>query len=457
MKRILCLLLIILVCAAFAPPAHADGAVTLKIDDTNVYDGMDKSYQDGYVPRVSNGYATLVLPLIATGDISGNVITATPNLGDASSSPFVFKNYQKTIALNDNAVGGGGTVSSYLVRFDFELKSGRVNGVYPVTTDISAQTADGESVQRSFTSYVTITDGKNPNAPDKTPAPAHQPKIIISGYTIDPDPVVAGGEFTATVTLKNTSDKKAVYNAFVTVSCDSPNFALKNESSTIPLGKIAKDGTVDIEISYKTDLETPAQRYNITLMMEYDNSDAATLSSQGTVQVEVTQPLNVQMDKPRIPESVNAGDTMSLSFQVMNMGRSKVYNARIEISAPGLLPTKTAFIGDIEAGTAAQGKMDIFVGMKSMTEGYKGEDKYGPTSGKITLIYEDEEGRPYTQEMDIFTMINEPVIGQVSAKPEEKPDKESQWWISLLIGGAAIAAITVILVSRGKRKQNEDI
>ena len=35
------------------------------------------------------------------------------------------------------------------------------------------------------------------------------------------------------------------------------------------------------------------------------------------------------------------------------------------------------------------GDMDVFVGTKNMSEGYEGDDKYGYTNGKITLIYED--------------------------------------------------------------------
>ncbi len=431
-----------------------------EIDNAHIYEGMDKAYKDGYTPTVKDGTATIMLPLITDGEIMNNAITVTPGLGDTASSPFVFKNYQKTVNLADNAVSGGSTVTSYLVRFNLSLASQRFNGVFPVTVDVQAQSADGSPIQQVFTTYVTITDGKDPNAAEPTPEPeklTSQPKIIVSGYSVNPSPATAGEEFTAAITLKNTSERKSVQNMAVTVSCDCPNFSLQNESSTIYIGKLGKGKTTEIVLDYKTDLETPALRYNIMLAIEYDNSDAMTLSSSGTVSVTVSQPLRVEMEVPQIPGESNAGDTMPLSFQVMNMGRSKVFNVRIELSAPGLIPSETAFIGNMEAGTAMPGDMDVFIGTKDMSEGYEGEEKYGYTNGKITLIYEDETGQEFTQETEFSTMINPPVITQTAAEPEEEPEKAGQWWISLIIGGVVIAALTAWLIIRKKKgMQHED-
>ena len=86
-------------------------------------------------------------------------------------------------------VTGGGTVSSFLVRFDFSLVSERFNGVYPVSIDVQAQATDGSLIQQTFTTYITITDGKDPNASEPIPKPekpTSQPKVIVSGYSIKP-------------------------------------------------------------------------------------------------------------------------------------------------------------------------------------------------------------------------------------------------------------------------------
>ncbi len=440
-------------------PTETAALASLEIDNAHIYDGMDKAYKDGYTPSVKDGKATVVLPLISKGDIKDNTISVTPSLGDTTISPFVYSNYQMTVSRQDNPVSGGGTVSSFLVRFDFSLVSGRYNGVYPVTVDVAAQAADSSPIQQTFTAYITITDGKDPNAVEPTPEPekpTSEPKVIVSGYSISPEAVMAGEEFAATVTLKNTSSTKFVQNMTVTVSCDSPGLLLKNESDTIYISKLGKGAETSIELKYKADLEIVPQLYNITLTMQYDNSDATALSSLGTVPVIVGQPLKVQMDTPQIPKDVNAGDTLPLSIQVMNMGRSKVYNVRCELSAPGLFPSSSAFIGNMEAGTAMAGEMSVFVGTKDMSEGYTGSDKYGKTSGKITLIYEDQSGQQFTQETQIATTIDEPVMPQAE-KPKEEPEKAGQWWISLVIGVAVIGGLAAMLIVRAKKvKKHED-
>ena len=440
-------------------PTQTESGVSIEIDNLHIYEGMDKAYEDGYTPTVKDGKVTVVLPLISTGEIMGNTIHVTPGLGDTASTPFVYSNYQKTVSRQNNAVVGGGVVPSFLVRFDFSLTSGRYNGVYPVLIDVQAQAADGSPIQQTFTTYVTITDGKDPNATEPIPEPdkpTSQPKIIVSNYEVNPSPVLAGDEFTAKITLTNTSKTKSVQNMTVTVSSDSPSLLLKNDSNTFYISRLGKEETTDIELIYKADLETVPQQYNIMLAIEYDNSDATVLTSSGTVPIIISQPLRVEMDMPQIPEAVNAGDTMPLSFQVMNMGRSNIYNVRCELSAPGLIPSSSAFIGNMEAGTAMTGDMNVFVGTKVMSEGYTGTDGYGPTSGKITLVYEDENGQEYTREFEFSTTINTPVV-PTSTEPAEEPEKAGQWWISLIIGVIVIAGLTAYLIVRAKRgKKHED-
>lgn len=212
-----------------------------------------------------------------------------------------------------------------------------------------------------------------------------------------------------------------------------------------------KGATTQIEVTYQTDLETPEQKYNIALSISYEDADCTPLTSSGVVEVKVQQALNVKMEKPQIAKEVNAGDTMPLTIQVMNIGRSHIYNARVELSAPGLMPTGTAFIGNMEPGTAMEGKMDVFVGSMDMSEGYEGTKKYGYTSGTLTLIYEDAGGQEYTDSVEIFTTINEPLINAINAQKEEQPETVSQWWVSIVICAALIGTSAALIIRRKNR------
>jgi hypothetical protein len=96
--------------------------------------------------------ATIVLPLVTTGSISGSTIVATPNLGNVESSPFVFGNYQKSVPLSTQPVNNGtGTAECYYVRFDLALASDRKNGSYPVIITVEALDLSGNTISQNFT------------------------------------------------------------------------------------------------------------------------------------------------------------------------------------------------------------------------------------------------------------------------------------------------------------------
>ena len=56
-------------------------AMTLKIDDANQYDGMEKPYKDGYVPTNANGSVRIVFPILSEGELRGNTLRAALDLG----------------------------------------------------------------------------------------------------------------------------------------------------------------------------------------------------------------------------------------------------------------------------------------------------------------------------------------------------------------------------------------
>lgn len=437
-----------------APTATQAAAAQFVLDNQNVYEGMDKSYQQGYTPTVKNGKATIVLPLLATANMQGSALLASPNLGNTDGSPFAFQNMQLTVTKAPHAINGGtATQSAYLVRFELALVPGRLNGVYPVGIDVQANGPDGTVIQQSFTAYVTITDGKDPNAQPTiaaTPKPTPQPKVLLGSYQVQPDVVQAGGEFTATVTLKNTHERSAVQNMTVSVSTDSPSLTLLNESNSFFIKRLEKNATVDLVLKFRSDLNTPPQRYTVTLNMDYNNAEAMTLTGSGSFAVHIVQPLRVDMAAPELAATVNTGDTFPLGLQVMNLGRGAVYNVRCQVLVPGLVPSGAAFMGNMEAGTAATQKVDIYVGTRDMGAD-KSTGKYGLTQGVVQLTYEDSEGKEYTTDIPLSTTIQEAVIAQTQAPAEEKPQMGGQWWVSAAVGAAVIAALAVLLVRRRQR------
>lgn len=504
-----------------------DTAVALCIDNQNVYEGMESAYNKGYQPVCENGKVTLVLPLMCSGKMKQDKITASVDLGDTKDSPFVFRNYEKDFLCKPEYINGTEeTKEIYLVSFTFDLSGSRINGIYPVIINASGEDENGNEIQKAFKNYVTITDGidkKEKSQNDKTvegsqetatevnsndkdveivngndgtaendainsentendkagiagipddvseaaepsdaaglsePAaggedasseetPKSAPVILVEKSVVSTGTAKAGEDFDVTVTLKNTSKTKSVQNMVASITVPSADFELKNNSNTIFIDKLGAEKTTDLSLTFHVGKSTVDGNYPIEVALSYDDSKANTLSSAGTFVVTVEQPLNVKLTMPAIAADLTAGDTVPLSFQVMNLGRSTVYNVRCDVTGDGLVQTKTAFVGNMESGSDGEGDSNIFISPM------EGENQYGKTIGTVTLTYEDAFGNEHSQEFTFDTSISKKQDD--SSKDGGTEKRAMQWWVSIAVISAIIVFTVVSSVSyrMGKKK-----
>lgn len=438
--------------------SEQQASVSFEIDNKNVYGGMEQAYKDGYSPTVSGNTTRIILPLISSGTVANNTVIATPNLGDPSTSPFVFNNYEKNVSLAQHTVNSGkNKVQAYYVYFDLPLSSSRTNGSYPVEIAISGKDQSGNPFSQSFTTYVQITDGASmtENIPTDVPPqeekPQSKPVLIVQSSQISPSPINAGDEFSAKVVIKNTSTKKAVQNVVFTISSESKGITLLMDSNTVYLSKLGSGKTHTLDLKYKTSSKLETGGHTINIAMSYDDDEAATSTSEGQVEFEVAQPMKLKLNISEIPPEINAGDVLPITFQAINMGRGSIYNARCELDVDGLSSSTTAFFGNIDSGTDKTLDMNVFVGTRKQST-----EQYGVTNGKIILTYENEDGKEETQTFDVSTTIKKPIISAANGNNNEKKP-QSQWWITLAIGGILIAGGAWYLFKYKRSKQNENI
>ena len=440
-------------------PAGSSIPTSLEIDTENIYEGMDKAYEDGYVPRISNGMMFLVLPLLSNGDLHDNEIKVSLNLGSSSSSPFEIANYEKTFELKKvKPKNSEEKVELFLVEFDVKLSSSRTNGVYPVVVNVSGYDDSGSAINCTYTLYVTITDGKS-NEPPKTyvETPTAEPVVFISNSVMMPGEAMAGEEFTLTLTLKNSLTTKSVKNMLVKVDTGNLHINLLEDTNIFQIDKIAAGGETTLTLRFGTDASIPAGKYTLNFTFNYDSSKTLNLSSSGTAIVEIQQPANMELVMPRFPQSVTVGETIPLSLQIMNMGRDKMYNVRCVVSGYGFAPANTGYIGTMDAGSSATTEVELYIIALNASKGNESGEQYGNTVGTITLIYEDESGKEFSQELQFETSVNRPVvvITQADTAAEEEEKSTGQWWISVIILGGVILAAGVgfVLIKRKAKKR----
>lgn len=479
----------------------------LRLDDQNVYPGMEKAYQDGYEPAVEEDTVAVILPLLAREGSTIQSVTAVPDLGDGSQSPFVFRNYQKTFGKTVEQINGTEQQKEvFLIRFDLELVEERKNGAYPVNIKISYDTDAETEMQQDFTVYVQITDekvtpsptatpkptptaGPEPSAspeptPEETPVPSAEtpeteqpdmqgteevitdgaalslggadgggavsvagtgeekpspePKVIITKCTGVPEHIYAGETVEFTAVLKNTNKKKPVQNMTVAITCEAEGIRLKSDSNTFYFDYLGTEKTLEVPLKFQIDEKTAAGKYTVLFALSYDNPDAEPLTSSGQIDLKVEQKNEVEMEVGEIAEEVNAGDSMQIPIQVMNLGRGMVYNVRCSVEVPGLRADKSLFLGNIDGGMAASGEFGVFAGIVN-ENAEEADQRYGRTSGRIVLTYEDEDGEETQEFQDMAITIQPLEIRQEETTPEEESGIGKQLaagiGILILLGG----------------------
>lgn len=431
----------------------------LTIDTENIYDGMDKAYEDGYVPRTENGFMYIVLPMLSNGNIYQNRIKVSLGLGSGASSPFVMANYEKTFELETVTPKNSNEEKElFLIEFTVRLSSERINGVYPVAVNISGYDDSGTPIDCSYTIYVTITDGKTNQVTQPAPEVATaEPVVYISNRVVQPDKVMAGEKFTLTVTLKNSLATKSVKNMLVKIDTGNLHINLLENANVFQVDKIPAGGETELTFRLGSDASIPAGKYNLNFTFNYDSSKTLNLSSSGSTIVEIHQPANMELVMPRFSQSVTVGETIPLSLQVMNMGRDPMYNVRCTVSGFGFAPANTGYIGTMDAGSSATTEVELYIIALNASQGNENGSQYGDTVGTVTLIYEDETGQEYRQETQFETTVNRPVVEVAQTASGEDADEKAagQWWISVLIlGGVILAAgFGFVLIKRKKKNR----
>lgn len=420
------------------------------IDTQYVYTGMDKSYAQGYMPMVSDGVATVVLPLIVSNGGACDTVTASLNLGDPSTAPFVFKNYVSEFKWGTYAVAGG-DASCCLIAFSLALRTDRLNGSYPVVVHAEGRTQDGVVLSGDFTLYVVIEDGRSAaaEAPEE-PAAVPQPKLIVEAYECSPEPLEAGVQATLTVTVKNTSTSQTVKNIKLSFQ-DGSGEILPTATSSVYIERIKRGESATCDFDIRVAGDASARAHVLTVTMEYENGDATAFTSSDTIVLDITQRIRLEYEQPVLPARVTESDNVPFSMNIMNLGKSTVYNALLTFAIPGLNNGGSVLVGNLQPGESKEATTNLLV--SSM------DGEYGDTSGTILLSYENEAGERFEQEIGVQTRIEKKIVA-ASAEAQESKDKDEDslpWWAWGVGGIAMIGAVGLLIVKMIKSKRQREI
>ena len=334
------------------------------------------------------------------------------------------------------------------------------------TDSSNAEPAGDDAMGVGDTSYGEVyagsTGGDTSSSGEKI---LHKPQLLLEDSNLSSQTLKAGSTREMSVTFRNKSRSQNVYGLKISLSTETKGIEFDKNSFYVQRLTPGEAITLTQNLSIAEDTE-PGQ-VTILFSLEYEDSKASSANSTETLTFNVSQPVRAELEISDIPSVFYTMDTVEIPVKALNLGRDKIYNAKVKLEADGLTPKETVFLGNVEAGTASEGTIRVYVkgstgnkSSKSQSVAEAGSlsdnvsdisDENDATSqntsispdqitGKLILTYEDSTGNSYQTAVDFSSEIKESQIQ--SLKVEDSQEETNSWWYSIF----AILAVLLIII-----------
>ena len=345
------------------------------------------------------------------------------------------------------------------------------------TDSSNAEPAGDNTISVGDTSYGEVsagsTGGDTSSSGEKI---LHKPQLLLEDSNLSSQTLKAGNTREMSVTFRNKSRSQNVYGLKISLSTETKGIEFDKNSFYAQRLTPGEAITLTQNLSIAEDTE-PGQ-VTILFSLEYEDSKASSANSTETLTFNVSQPVRAELEVSDIPSVFYTMDTVEIPVKALNLGRDKIYNAKVKLEADGLTPKETVFLGNVEAGTASEGTIRVYVkgstgnkSSKSQSVAEAGSlsdnvsdisDENDATSqntsispdqitGKLILTYEDSTGSSYQTAVDFSSEIKESQIQ--SLKVEDSQEETNSWWYSIFAILAVLLVIIILfLISRLHKK-----
>ena len=496
------------------------GHVNKKAKKTvNLNVNVKKGLEEGYYPiliyiskraqgedGMSSEYAKTIMAWIETKKTTGTSETNEDNsepvafaLGENQSTPSA--NYSEVMNFDVN-VRNTGYKTAYDVRVDMELSEdiakfpfeindgnydrqmGNMNpdqtvavpfsmavrekaksGYYPIKFKIRYRENENGNfaapVEDTF--YVRVYGKDEGDSLDSEAGENERTKarIIVDSFETDPAEIYAGQDFTLKVRMKNASSSIAASNILFTFESeavsDSPVFTTVNGSNSVVVNSLAPGASDTLTIKFSSSPTAEQRSYTITINEQYDSPEFKNAKEAVKIAVGLKQEARLNTGTIEVmPDAISVGEESNVMFSINNTGKVMLYNVNAVFEADSIQKNE-AYVGNIEPGKS--GNVDTMInGIAPTTDDGK---------VKLSITYEDENGKVSTVEKEIQLMVNEDQSMDESnvddtwnsddVQPEPSTtDKLKHLAIPVGIVGVVLAAVILVVIRRKKKKAGMD-
>ena len=322
----------------------------------------------------------------------------------------------------------------WAVRFNLSLFSDRVNGDYSCTVRVTGADADGKELMTELPMMIHIRDGQT----NKEPA---QLAISDHGSVLN-----VGEDGTLSVTIQNPSERVGLENLSLTIS-DPSGDILPKELDTVVLGDLMPGESLDL--SFPVTVLSSAKVTPHSLHFDFSGQSLgqeAKLSVSYTIPVR--QEIRLEQGGLRMAESVVAGDSITATLPLMNMGKADILNAMVTISLPGITERQSVLVGTIQPGETKQAQITLTAPKNAL----------GESSGTVTVSGEDNDGNSVSFDLPVSLNVEEAVKTDVFDNQTAAKQKTPASVIILSIVCAVLVAALIMqsILLRGKLHKLEE-
>lgn len=275
------------------------------------------------------------------------------------------------------------------------------------------------------------------------------PRFMVTSYELSEKSLSPEKSAVLKVTFKNYSTTKALYN--IKFSLTDPSGEILTVGMPTKYVKSVYAGSSYVwEIELKAINTASIGQHDLQITAEYEDKNFGSYSSSDTVRIDVKQSVKLSYSGAVLPKKVIQGDTQTVTLELMNTGKSRIYNCTLDFDIEGMQSGGSVFVGNIEPAQSAQGSANLRVD----------SDTLGEVTGKITITYEDDYGKEYKKTVDVSTVIEEKVEQVATTTEDEKEKKNPLWWLFILIGlavGGGIGFGIPWLINDKKQRKEDDL
>lgn len=413
-----------------------------------------------WITPVANGgsQVSVVLPIVNMGRTRVKNVVVTPQISDdANKWPFEIEtsNYTQTIdRLPGTDDGGDDMERRRELTWILRTRKDAPGGYRPVVFDVTFENDDHTLTTVNLTTYVNVK-GTTGTSADGT---ASTPRVIVTGFSTNPEEVRAGETFTLTLHMQNTSKATAVQNMLFDIQAASEStdttyvaaaFLPTAGSSTIFVDRIPAGATKDISMEMEARSDLAQKPYVVNVKMNYEDENVNAYENTASVSIPVRQEARVDISSIEVmPDSIDVGNEANVMFSVYNIGKTKLYNTNVKFIADSVSGGDT-YLGNIDPGATANVDAYLSGAAATMDDGIV----------KIEITFEDEAGEATTIEKEMTLFVNEMYFPDDMMTDdmygEDMMDQQGGfkiWWVIILVV-VVIAAIVIFIVIRKKKKK----